>query len=349
MTTRLLTLKGKARLLKEFFVPIKPPTDESLGSFVSRRFGPEVLQHLAQPIVNAIYGADPGALSMRATFPHFLQLEEQGSLLLSALKGSREFSAAQASGARYSLMMSFKDGMQTLVDHMANHLRSVTIQRGVSAARLSVEGERWKIKLSNAQEIEADGICVTLSAESTALLLQDLFPALSNTLREIPHADSLSAYYAVKKSLIGNAIAGSGLLVPEVERKSFTACTLVHNKFSDRAPKEFALLRAFAGGKAANALWSMSDDEIQRRIFADLKAILKIRGTPEFTEIFRYRKGLPHYTVGHLDRIETIKKNLAALPTLALGGNWRQGVGIPDCIDSGERAADQVIMDLCQI
>jgi len=347
--SKLLSFKGKRDMLKEFFVRAQPPPDETLGSFVRRRFGPEILDRLAHPIVSGIYGADPDQLSMRATFPQFLQMEQNGSLLLQAIKNTSGLGAQQASGARYALMMSFKEGMQTLIQKMGERMTHVRAYMGTSLIRLQGLESGWKVTLSSKEEILTDAVCLALPAEGSAAILDETDPGLAQILRQTPHADSLSVYFALPKKAIRAPIEGAGLLVPKSERKSFTACTLVHNKFPHRAPDGMALLRAFAGGKAADALWSFSDEEIERRIFNDLKAILNIQGTPHFTQLYRYRKGLPLYTMGHLDRIEAVRQHLSALPTLALAGNWRQGIGIPDCIDSGERAADQLIMDLCRV
>jgi oxygen-dependent protoporphyrinogen oxidase len=349
MTTRLLSIKGKFRLLKEFIIKAQPPADETLSSFVRRRFGNEVLENLAQPIVNSIYGADPGLLSMRATFPQFLQKEDKGSLLLQALKGTTAAPDQEASGARYSLMMSFKEGMQTFITGLGVKMTHVGVQFGTSITQLQGMESGWRMLLSNKQTLDADAVCLALPSEACASIVEEVSPRLAQTLRQIPLADSLSVYFALKKTALGKKMDGAGLLVPESERKSFTACTFVHNKFAGRVPEGYALLRTFIGGKAAGALWGLSDTEIERRVFTDLRALLNIQGAPLFSQLYRYRKGLPHYTMGHLDRIDEIRRQLAALPTLALAGNWRQGVGVPDCIDSGERAADQLMMDLCRI
>jgi oxygen-dependent protoporphyrinogen oxidase len=245
-------------------------------------------------------------------------------------------------------MMSFKDGMQTLITKLGENMAQVRAYMGTSATTLQGLELGWKVTLSTQEELQTDAVCLALPAWASADILKDTDPGLAQTLQQIPHVDSLSVYYALKKSAIGKPIEGSGMLAPKPERKSFTACTLVHNKFTGRAPDGCALLRAFNGGKSVESLWGLSDGDIEKKIFADLRGLLQIQGTPIFTQLFRYRKAMPLYSTGHLDRLEVVRQHLAALPTLALAGNWRQGVGVPDCIDSGERAADQVVMDLCQ-
>jgi oxygen-dependent protoporphyrinogen oxidase len=214
-----------------------------------------------------------------------------------------------------------------------------------------VEGleKGWRIQLEGGQSIDTDAVCVCLPAYAAAPLLDSIHVGLAKALNDIPHADSLAVYYAFKEKDIGHPHVASGFLVPAVEKRSLTACTFAHRKFAGRAPLGFALLRAYAAGKAATTMLHMADADIEKRMLKDLKELLDIKTNPIFSTVYRYPKGLPQYTIGHLDRLETIRKHVAALPTLAVAGNWKNGVGLPDCIESGERAADHVVMDLCQV
>lgn len=350
MATSLLSLKAKFRLFKEPLIPpLAGSADETLGAFVRRRFGPEVLERLAQPIINGIYGADPEALSLRATFPQFLEMEKEGSLLLQGLKDQGGSATAQASGARYALMASFKNGMQTLVDELLKKLTRVRIMTGTSVTQLEGAGHGWNVTLSTGQVVAVAAVVLALPAEGAAAAIENTDANLAQLLRTIPHADSLSTYLAFKSKAIGRPVDGVGLLAPAVEQRSFTACTFVHQKFADRVPIGHSLLRVFAGGKKASTLWGLKDDEIAKRFFLELKPVLQFRDSPVLVETFRHRKAMPHYTLGHLERIEMIRQRLDALPTLGLAGNWRNGLGVPDCIHAGERAADQVITDLCRV
>ncbi len=349
----LLSLKGKLRLLKEFFIATGTNEDETLGSFVRRRLGPEVLERLAQPLAGGIYAADPDQLSLRATFPQFLEMEKRGSVIR-ALMGKDDEPAAQASGARYSLFVTLEKGMQTLTDRLAELIGPAVIRTGTQVTSLAKtalsEGfQGWRLTLSSGETLEADSVCLAGPAHNAARLLQGPQPALSKRLAEIPYSDSLTVHFAFPASNIKHPLNGFGVVVPTTEKRTITACTFVHRKFEGRAPKGIALLRAFTGGKNAQTLWPRSDAEVQEKMLVDLRAILGITGPPLFTYTSRYRASLPQYSVGHVSRVADIDEKLGQIPSLIIAGNWRSGVGIPDCIESGERAAEAMIIHLCKI
>ena len=78
----------------------------------------------------------------------------------------------------------------------------------------------------------------------------------------------------------------------------------------------------------------------------DIRFYLGITAPPLWSVVHRWPKAMPHYRVGHLDRVRTIEERIAALPGLALAGNAYRGIGIPDSIHSGEQAAVRVVEGL---
>ena len=343
----LLSFKGKLRMFKEYGIPLQPQEDESVGSFVRRRLGDEVLTRLAQPLLSGIYSADPDKLSLRATFPQFLEMEKRGGVLRNLAKKTGA-GVAEASGARYKLFVTLKSGMQSLVDTLAKKLGPL-VHLNVSVSQIEKSGSKWRLTLNEGQTMEADAVCIALPAPGISRLASFFDSEVASLVGKIPYTDSITANFALKESDIKNPLNGFGFVVPEIEKRSLSACTFVHRKFPGRAPKGYALLRAYAGGKAAAALWNQSDADIQSRFFSDLKALLGITGTALFSTLQRYKNALPQYAVGHLDRLKEIDAKMAQHRGLALAGNWRRGVGVPDCIESGEDAADSIVMQLCQI
>lgn len=344
----LLSWKGKLRMLKEYGVPLQSPEDESLGSFVRRRLGNEVLTQLAQPLLSGIYSADPDKLSLRATFPQFLEMEKRGGVLRNLGKKAGT-GVAEASGARYKLFVTLKSGMQTLVDTLSRKLGSQVIHTNTNVTGMQKSSSKWILTFSDAQTMEADAVCIALPAPEIAQLASSFDSEIAAQVATVPYTDSMTANFALKESDIKNPLNGFGFVVPEIEKRSLSACTFVHRKFPGRAPKGHALLRAYAGGKTAAALWNQTDADIQSRLFSEMKTLLDITGTPLFSTLQRYRNALPQYPVGHLANLKGIDARVAQHRGLALAGNWRRGVGIPDCIESGEAAADNIVMQLCQI
>jgi protoporphyrinogen/coproporphyrinogen III oxidase len=340
----LMSWKGKWRVLMEPLLPSHPRKDETLGSFVRRRLGQEALDWMAQPLLAGIYAADPETLSLQATFPQFLQFEEKKGGVLAGLK-NRKAALQQASGARYGLFVSLRGGMQTLVDRLAAALpaKAIRLNTAVMGLHKKRGGEGWNLQLIKGQGLEADAVILALPAYGASALLFSENPELSDLLKTIPYAGSATINYAFREKAIRHPLDGFGFVTPRAEKRATLACTFTHRKFEGRAPSGFALLRAFVGGALQEELLQRHDEDLEKHVLKDFREILGITQPPLFSSIQRWPKAMPQYTLGHIQRVLQIEEAVLRMPNLAVAGNWLHGVGIPDCIESGERAADQLL------
>ncbi len=342
LSTELLSWRGKWRALLEPLLPSRSPDDESLASFVRRRMGQEVLDWLAQPLLAGIYAADPEKLSLQATFPLFIELEKKyGSVLLGLTKQKDE--TLLASGARYSLFMTFKNGMESLIHRLVERLDGVSLQTGTPAKHLRKSDAGWEIQLRDGKVLQANTVCLALPSHQSANLLELQNKALAEELRAIPYASSITLNLAFDAGSLQHPLDGAGFVTPAAERDVPIACTFVHQKFSGRAPAGSALLRAFVGGDAARTLMERDEKDVAAFVLEELSPLLGITRKPRWTAMERWPQTMPQYTLGHLQRILKIEETALGLPGLALAGNWQYGVGIPDCIRSAERAADALL------
>jgi protoporphyrinogen/coproporphyrinogen III oxidase len=338
----LLSWRAKIRAALEPLIPSRPQTDESLAAFVRRRFGQELLDYLAQPLVAGIYGASPDHLSLRATFPQFLEMERTyGSIVFGLRK--RPASTRSASGARYSLFVTLRSGLQSLTDELARRLGPAVVRRNARVASLRQGENQWDLRLNDGELLSADTVCLAMPADAAADLVRPFDDELAGELSGIEYRPSATLNFAFRESDVKKPLSGVGFVVPQKEERLILGCSFVHQKFDGRVPPGFHLVRAFLGGVDSNA-WTGADDEtLARRVLAELTEWLGIQGVPLFTHVERYGGSLPQFSVGHLPRVLRIEERLFNHPGLALAGNWQYGVGIPDCIESGERAADQII------
>ncbi|HEY8184927.1 MAG TPA: protoporphyrinogen oxidase [Pyrinomonadaceae bacterium] len=353
--------------------------DESLAQFVRRRLGREALERMAQPMVGGIYTADPEQLSLRATMPRFLEMERDHRSLIRALRKqpksltsgsaarqdgsidknstSQRRSPAESqysgipegtSGARYGLFLSFDRGMQVLTDKLEESLSQSTIRLNTSVESLTPDHEegderpKWKVRTNRGETFVADSVCLALPAYISARLLSDVDAQLAAELDGISYASSATINIAYKREDIPHPLDGFGFVVPFIEGRSIIACTFSSVKFSGRAPQGHALLRAFMGGALQPEMFELSPQELTSRACADLRDLLGIEQAPLFTEVSKWERSMPQYHLGHLQRVKRIQQRVASLPGLALAGNAYTGLGIPDCIRSGEFAADVV-------
>jgi len=339
VTTDIFSMAGKLRMAADLLLPRKTANgtqDESLASFVRRRLGQEALERMAQPMVGGIYTADPETLSLRATLPRFLDMERDHRSLILAMM--RQGQKAGTSGARYSLFLSFDSGMEVLVNALASTIPHVRLKTQVHEIRKS--NSAWTIRTDD-ESLEADAVCLAVPAYTAATLLQNVNAQLAAQLKAIKYASTATINFAYPRAAIKHPLDGFGFVVPFIEKRSLLACTFSNMKFSGRAPEDHVLLRAFAGGALQPEVFAAHD--LETRIEADLRELLDIDRKPLFSTIAKWEQSMPQYEVGHLDRIARIETEVKALPGLALAGNAYRGAGIPDCIRSGETAAEEIV------
>ena len=343
ITSDIFSVAGKMRMAADLFVPRKSTNgtdDESLASFVRRRLGEEALERMAQPMVGGIYTADPETLSLRATLPRFLDMEREHRSLILAMLRQSHVQKTGTSGARYSLFLSFDRGMQVLVDELARVKADIRFNTRVD--HVTRDNQNWIITTNTGEQLQADAVCLAMPAYVAASLLEKLGGTLAAKLNQIKYASTATINFAYKRADINHPLNGFGFVVPFIEKRSLIACTFSSVKFSGRSPDGQVLLRAFAGGALQPEIFALDETEMAARVEADLRELLGITAKPLFTEVAKWERSMPQYEVGHLDRINEIENEVSKLSGLTLAGNAYRGAGIPDCIHSGQAAAESI-------
>ena len=340
---------GKLRMAMEYFLPAKRGVeDETLASFVTRRFGREALDRIIQPLIGGIYTADPKMLSLRATMPMFLDMEAKYGSVIRAMRTAAKANAKGAgrgSGARYSLFVTLRNGMRTLIDELIRRLESARIVLGTRATTLARvdNGKGWSAGLADGSSIEADAVIVAGPAHVAADLVRPVDEALATGLRSVQYATSGVVHLTYRRDEVPHKLDAFGFVVPAIENRNLVAGSFSSVKFDGRAPEGHVLMRAFVGGAMNRQLMERDDGEIVSACRSDLGDLLGITAAPSLTMVHRWPDSMPQYAVGHLDGIDAMRRRLAGLPGLELAGNGFEGVGIPDCINSGQRAAQSIL------
>jgi oxygen-dependent protoporphyrinogen oxidase len=345
LKSSLLSWKGKLRLAGELFIPPRrDDEDESLAAFFRRRLGPEALDRMIEPLLTGIYTGDAERLSLLATFPRFRELERQhGSLIRAVLAAKfqeRKAGRAVESGTPF---VTLRGGLGELVEALAAKLPAteVVTSARVQAVRRRSERGGYEILLEARPPLVADAIIFTTPAYVTAHLLEPLAQGLSEQLYKIPYASSATVSLGYKKSDLRHDLDGYGFVVPRIENRKMMASTWTSSKWPNRAASETALIRCYLGGIGREAILEQPDMGLIQTALGELRAILGIDQLPLLARVHRWPQAMPQYQVGHLQRLESIRKVLRDLPGVFLAGAAYRGVGIPDCIrDGGEAAAN---------
>ncbi len=352
LTSPILSWKAKLRIVLEPFIPRGDASlDESLASFVRRRLGNETLERLVQPLVGGIYTADPNDLSLRATMPQFIEMEQKhGSLLRGSLFKRRSGNDIEksSSGARYGLFATLKAGMGRLIEALGESLPKGTIQLNSAVRRVQkgADGQGWTIDLLNGPQISADGLVMATETHASARLMDEFDPELARLLRSIPYASSAIALVGFDRDKIKHPLNGFGLVIPTTENRKTLAISFTSVKLPDRAPEGKVLLRVFVGGATQPELFDLPDEEIEKIALTEVRELLGAEGPPCLYRLARHARAMPQYTIGHQDRVRQISDRVATHNRLVIASNAISGVGIPDCIRTGQLAAQRLLEQL---
>jgi protoporphyrinogen/coproporphyrinogen III oxidase len=306
--------------------------DESIASFVRRRFGEEAVDYLAEPLLAGIHAGDVERLSMKALFPRLLEVERtHGSVI-------RGFRALHVTASSQGAFVSLPGGLSELVEALAAALVPGTIR--VTARALEL---RW----ANGFAIEVPGgtvqaraVILAVPAYAAAALLRGIDTTLAGLCETIPYASTATVAFGYRREHIGHALHGSGFVVPRVERRPLLAATWVSSKWPGRAPEGHVLLRAFLGGGRDPHRLDRPDAELRDTAREELADILQINGEPVFEpRVYRWTRQSPQYEVGHLDRVAAIERRLSSVPGLFVAGSGFRAIGIPDCVQDGRTQA----------
>lgn len=348
--TPLFSWPGKLRMAMEFFVPPRTEGgDESLAAFVRRRFGAEVLDRVAQPLIGGIYASDPEKLSLESTMPRFLEMERNRRSIIRAMWSARRRPAGESragSGARWSLFVTLRGGMQELVDTIANRLPAESVRLSRAAVKLEQQRDGWTVTTDDGEKLDASGVVLAAPAYRSAAMVESFAPALVRELRDIPYASTATVSLGYREADFPRALDSFGFVVPAAESRKIIACTFSSVKYAGRAPAGCVLLRAFVGGALAPSDAESDDGTILNNVRQELSDLLGVTAEPLLYRIHRHARAMPQYHVGHRERVARIDGALDQLPALTLAGNAYRGVGIADCIHSGESAAEALLKHL---
>ena len=353
LKSSLISWPGKIRMGFEFFLPPKKDvTDESLAQFVTRRLGKECLEKIAEPLVAGIHTSNPDNMSILAIFPRFVDMERKyGSLIKGMLAALKKVPPPDPSKKKMTYFMSLKRGMQQLTDTCIALIGKERIRTGTQISRvlkapngyrLLLNGRNGRGELFGKPEELFDEVVLTTPAYVTSELVRDMDPELSKRLLAMDWSSTATVSIAYKKADIKVKLPGFGFIVPKVEDRRINATSWSSIKWSFRAPDDHLLLRSFVGGGHHEELVLEDDAKLVSIVLDELRHIADIDAKPVFSKVYRWVKGMPKYTVGHLERLARIDELKARHAGIHLIGCSYRGIGIGDCVKSGFDAANEI-------
>ncbi|HEX3662703.1 MAG TPA: protoporphyrinogen oxidase [Acidobacteriaceae bacterium] len=354
LLTPLFSWGTKLHMAREFLFPPAPATeDESVAAMTRRHFGQETVDRLVSPLLSGVYGGNADQLSVRAVLPRMVTMEQKHRSLSRAMLAARKTAAPprppsddRRSGPR-SLFTTLRDGMSQMTDRLAAELAAGSVHLSSPVETITRQNDSWLVETAFGRE-RYDALILALPAWSAGGLLRAVHHELGEALQGVPYSSSITVTAGYNRDDLRRLPLGFGYLVPTSEGRRMLACTFVHNKFANRTPVDKGVLRCFLGGSGNEALLDRTDEQLTAIVEQELAEVLGLHAKPNFIRIARWRQSMAQYGVGHLERMQRVRDAVASLPGLALAGNAYEGIGVPDCIRTGQQAADAVLISLQQ-
>ncbi|NYE43569.1 oxygen-dependent protoporphyrinogen oxidase [Streptomyces fulvorobeus] len=346
-----LSPAGLARIAEERdLTPTAVGDDVAVGAYVADRLGREVVDRLVEPLLGGVYAGDAYRISMRAAVPQLFEVVKEGGSLLDGVRRAQERAAARQRPG--PVFQGIDGGVGSLPGAVADAVRAAGAQilTRTPVLGLTRTAEGWDVR-TDTRVLTADGIVLATPAWSASTLLAAESPAASAELAGVEYASMALVTMAFRRSDIAatQALQGrSGFLVPPVDGRTIKASTFSSNKWrwvADSAPGLF-VLRTSVGRYGDEDHLHREDAELVDVSLRDLADATGLAAAPVDTEVTRWIGGLPQYPVGHLTRVARIREEVARLPGLRVCGAVYDGVGIPACVASAHRAADEIARDI---
>jgi oxygen-dependent protoporphyrinogen oxidase len=357
LASPLLSWHGKLRALAERWVPprasrlttsgsstSREATDESVASYVRRRFGEEFYRRISEPVVGGLFMADTEELSLAATFPRFASLERE----LGRGDTRRQPPASPRPGAGTAAAprppaATLDAGLGQIVSALVARLPAGSLRLGQRVEGLARAGRGFLLKPAAGPSLAADAVLIALPAPAAAALLSDLDPPLAGELAQISYASAVTVYLAWPRRALEQDPHCHGFFVPRTAGSPVVAASFVSSKFPERTPADQMVVRVFLGGALHPEAIDRPDSELVELSASLLAPLLGVRQPPLWSRVWRHPSAIPQRRVGHPALVARLEAHLGAHPGLEFAGGPLGAYGLPDLIAEGVAAAERLL------
>lgn len=352
-----LSRRGRIRALGDLLKPSRRDQgDESIDQLGVRRLGREAARTLVGPLLAGIHAGHPARLGVAATFPELRRWErDHGSLIRGARAAAK---AARERGGPEPLFATVWAGLSSLVDVLASALGHTRIWAGRPVVSIERSAGRWLVAVAGGEGIAADALVLAGPAFESGRLLSPVSPEASRELAAIQYVSTAVVTLVYEEGTAGRLPPGTGFIVPPLgggpssaapsepaagrAPRSITACTWVSSKWPRDEHAGRAVVRCFVGRAGDESAVELPDDELVRKVAADVDAATPLGAPPRAARVTRWPRSMPQYEVGHLERLARLEAAISRLPGLFLTGSAYRGVGISDCVRQAGDTAERV-------
>lgn len=344
----LFSTKAKLRLfLEPFIAPSRNDKEESVAEFVMRRLGKEFLDYAINPFIAGVYAGNPRELSVRHAVPKVYALEQKyGSLIKGQIRGIRERKKRADISKHTARLFSFYKGMETFTNALGQVLKDSIVTNATVTSIDPVENSKKQIvsyiNEGQSKQISVDAVFLAIPSYDAAEYIQPHSFDLARMLREIPYAPAAVVFFGARKDQCTHPLDGFGFLVPEVEKRRILGTIWSSSIFQNRAPDGHVALTTFVGGTRQPEMVDYDDKTLTNIVKEELRELIGFQGDPAHINISRWNRAIPQYVLGYGKMLSEIDSFEERYPGFFIGGNFRHGIGIGDCIKNAYEIADRI-------
>ena len=308
----------------------RPGEDPSVGHLVADRFGEQVVARSVDPMLSGVYAGSAATIGLRSAVPGVAAALDAGADSLTA--AVRRALPPSTAGPVFAAVAG---GYRVLLDALVAAGRPRWIQAPATA--IAPDGRGWAVTDGTGQAWHAAAVVVALPAPQAAALLAGVAADAADAAGGVATASAVVLAMALPA---GTPFPPqSGVLVATGESLHAKAITLTSRKWGARGSDE--LLRMSFGRFGDDIARTTSEADLTAWALDDLQAVFGIAAQPREVVVHRWIDALPQYGPGHGEIAARIRAGLP--PTLAVAGNYLDGVGVPACVAAAGRAAAGVL------
>ncbi|MBP2242682.1 oxygen-dependent protoporphyrinogen oxidase [Cytobacillus eiseniae] len=340
----LISAEGKVEALKDLYTKNETFTkNDSIGAFLEHFLGKEIVKKQIAPVLSGVYSGKLEDLTIANTLPYvFDYKEEHGSIIKGFEANKAKF---QSRGGQK--FISFRNGLGAMIDAFEKKLDEAEMMKNTAVTKIEKINDHYQVTFNNQEMIEADHIVLSIPHSAAENLLDD--QQLKHEFASLENSSLISVYvgYDIPDHVL--PADGTGYIAAEDNDLMCNACTWTSRKWGHTSESGNLLVRLFYKSvhPAFDSIKDLNEEELLQIAREDIKKSLKIDAEPVSSEVTNWSDQMPNYMITHRKSVEAIEAKLtASYPGIELAGCSYYGVGIPDCIENGEKTAQKIIESL---
>lgn len=343
MASDLVSWSGKARAILDFLRPHDQlASDQSLGKWMRKRLGDEVVENITEPVLSSIYNGDIDQLSLEAVLPFLKEFGNSSNGLIGAV---RSYTQDPSYLINHQQSFSFIGGLSRLVVELESQLTEVKLKKSVRVTSIEKMGEQLKLSLNNLSTVNVDAVLIAAPHTVAQTLLKN--KDVLSDLKDIPLNTVATVSFVFDEGQISKEFTGTDFVVSRKSDISITSASFLNRKWPNIVPAGKELIKLYVGKVGDEAIVELSDKEIEKVVLQDLHRLIGLTGAPSSMVVTRFKNAIPQYIVGHAERIRSVKEKLYEVyPTVRVAGNSYDGISLPKCISQAEANAEALLNEL---